>query len=55
MFKINRNAEYGFLKIVCVLIVSSLFLFIPIEGYSSELDSALIQAVKDENIPLVKD
>jgi ankyrin repeat protein len=54
MFKINRNAEHG-VRIVCVIMALFLFLFIPATGWSSELDSALIQAVKDENVPLVKD
>ena len=54
MFKINRNAEHG-VWIVCLIIALFLFLFIPAEGWSSDLDSALIQAVKDENIPMVKE
>ena len=54
MFKINRNAEYG-VRIVCGIMAFFIFLFIPAEGGSSDIDSALIQAVKDENIPMVKE
>ena len=53
MLKINQNTE-RFVRIVCVIIVSVLFFFIPVEGDSSDIDSELIEAVKYENITMAK-
>ena len=41
------------MQLFCVVIALFFFLFIPIEGYSYDIDSELIQAVKDENIAMV--
>ena len=42
------------MHLICVVIAFFLFLIIPFQGFSSEIDSELIQAVKDKNIPMVK-
>jgi ankyrin repeat protein len=54
MFKISRHTEHG-VRIACIIMALFLFLFIPAKGWSSDLDSELIQAVKDENISMVKE
>jgi ankyrin repeat protein len=54
MSKINQIAE-KVLKVGCFVMAFLIFLFIPAIGETSDLDSALIQAVKDENIPLLKE
>ena len=53
MIKIIDNSEYRLSWFIFVVISSFLFLFIPIVGYSSDIDSELLLAAKEDNLPLM--
>jgi len=54
MFKINLNAEGALLQIVWVIILTIIFMFIPVLIYSSEMDVKLLEAVQNDDVKLVK-
>jgi ankyrin repeat protein len=54
MIKIIDNSEYRLSWFVFVFISSFLFLLIPIVVHSSDMDSELLLAAKENNLPLMK-